>query len=103
MLITTTPTVEGKPIRDYLGVVVGETILGTNVFRDVFAGLKDIIGGRAGAYEEKMREARAMAFKEVQDEAEKLGATAVVGVDIDYEVIGNNMLMVSVSGTAVRV
>ncbi|HLC29917.1 MAG TPA: heavy metal-binding domain-containing protein [Dehalococcoidia bacterium] len=103
MLITTTPTVEGKPIRDYLGVVVGETILGTNVFRDVFAGLKDIIGGRSGAYEEKMREARAMAFKEVQDEAEKLGATAVVGVDIDYEVIGNNMLMVSVSGTAVRV
>ncbi len=102
MIITTTPTVEGKPIRDYLGVVVGETILGTNVFRDVFAGLKDIIGGRSGAYEEKMREARAMAFKEVQDEAEKLGATAVVGVDIDYEVIGNNMLMVSVSGTAVR-
>jgi len=102
MLITTTPTVEGKPIRDYLGVVVGETILGTNIFRDIGAGLRDLVGGRSGAYEKKMQEARETAINEMVQKAEALGANAVVGVDIDYETVGNNMMMVSTSGTAVK-
>lgn len=102
MLVTTTPAIDGRPIRDYLGIVVGEAVLGTSVFRDVFAGLRDLVGGRSGAYEEKMREARDVAIQEMAAEAEKLGADAVVGVDIDYETIGNNMMMVSASGTAVK-
>ncbi len=102
MLVTSTPAVEGKPIRDYLGIVVGETIVATSIFRDVMASLRDLVGGRSGAYEEKMREARAVALREMTEEAEKLGANAVVSVDIDYETIGNNMLMVSASGTAVK-
>jgi uncharacterized protein YbjQ (UPF0145 family) len=102
MLVTNTPAVEGKPIRDYLGIVVGETIVATSIFRDVMASLRDLVGGRSGAYEEKMREARAVALREMTEEAEKLGANAVVSVDIDYETIGNNMLMVSASGTAVK-
>ena len=104
MLITTTPTIEGRPVRDYLGVVTGEVIIGANIFRDLFANIRDIVGGRAGAYEGALREARLQAFDELRYEAERLGADAVVAVDIDYEVVGQSgsMLMVSVSGTAVR-
>jgi uncharacterized protein YbjQ (UPF0145 family) len=104
MIITTTPNVEGQPIEAYLGVVTGEVIVGANIFRDLFAGIRDIVGGRSGAYENALRGAREQAFAELQADALELGANAVVGVDIDYEVIGKggSMLMVSVSGTAVR-
>ncbi|WP_028030601.1 heavy metal-binding domain-containing protein [Gemmobacter nectariphilus] len=101
MIVTTTPTVEGRPAREYLGIVTGEAILGANIFRDLFASVRDIVGGRAGAYEQELGKARRTALAEMQDEARRLGADAVVGVDLDYEVI-NNMLMVSASGTAVR-
>jgi len=100
MIVTTTPSVDGYRITQYRGVVVGEAILGANVFRDIFAGITDIIGGRSGAYEASLAEARSTAIKELEDRAREAGATAVVGVDLDYEVI-NNMLMVSASGTAV--
>jgi len=105
MIVTTTPDVEGKSISQYLGVVTGEAVVGANIFRDVFAGIRDIVGGRSGAYEDELRKAREVAFQELQEEAERLGGNAVVGVDIDYEVLGqrNGMLMVSVSGTAVRI
>ncbi|PWE17433.1 hypothetical protein DDZ18_07065 [Marinicauda salina] len=103
MIVTTTPSVEGKPIRDYHGVVTGEAILGAHVFRDMFAGIRDLVGGRSGSYEKSLREAREIALQELADEASRLGADAVVGVDLDYEVIGQqgSMLMVSASGTAV--
>lgn len=101
MIVTTTPTVEGRPIRDYKGIVVGEAIMGANVVRDFFAQVTDFVGGRSGAYETKLKDAREAAMGELQDEAAKMGANAVVGVDIDYEVVGDTMLMVSVSGTAV--
>lgn len=100
MLITTTPSVEGRRIRTYHGIVVGEAILGANVFRDLFAGITDIIGGRSSAYEEELGRARQTALSEMEDRARAMGANGVVGVDLDYEVI-NNMLMVSASGTAV--
>jgi uncharacterized protein YbjQ (UPF0145 family) len=100
MIVTTTPSVEGSKITQYHGIVVGEAILGANVFRDLFAGITDIIGGRSGAYEQELGKARATAIAEMEDHARSLGASAVVGVDLDYEVI-NNMLMVSASGTAV--
>ena len=100
MIVTTTPSIEGRQITAYHGVVVGEAILGANVFRDVFAGITDIIGGRSSAYEESLGEARATALTEMEDRARQMGGNAVVGVDLDYEVI-NNMLMVSASGTAV--
>lgn len=100
MIVTTTPTVEGRPISAYHGIVVGEAILGANVFRDLFAGITDIIGGRSGAYEEELGRARATALSEMEDRAREMGGNAVVGVDLDYEVI-NNMMMVSASGTAV--
>ncbi len=100
MIVTTTPSVEGRTITDYKGVVVGEAILGANVFRDIFAGITDIIGGRSGAYEQELGKARDIALSELEERAAILGANAVVGVDLDYEVI-NNMLMVSASGTAV--
>ena len=100
MIVTTTPTVEGRKITGYKGIVVGEAILGANVFRDIFAGITDIIGGRSGAYEQSLMEARSTAISELEDRARALGGDAVVGVDLDYEVI-NNMLMVSASGTAV--
>ncbi|MBP0481826.1 heavy metal-binding domain-containing protein [Sagittula salina] len=100
MIVTTTPTVEGHLIAEYKGIVTGEAILGANIFRDVFAGITDIIGGRSGAYEKSLAEARETALTELEERAAERGATAVVGVDIDYEVI-NNMLMVSASGTAV--
>ena len=104
MIITTTPTVEGRPIREYLGIVTGEVIVGANIFKDLFAGIRDIVGGRAGAYEQTLRDARREAFYELEAEAARLGANAVVGIDIDYEVVGANgsMLMVSASGTAVK-
>lgn len=100
MIVTTTPNVEGYQIAEYHGIVTGEAILGANVFRDIFAGITDIIGGRSGAYEKSLAEARETALAEMQDRARALGANAVVGVDLDYEVI-NNMLMVSASGTGV--
>ncbi|KQN70193.1 heavy metal-binding domain-containing protein [Devosia sp. BK] len=105
MIISTTPTLEGQPIREYLGVATGEVIVGANIFKDLFAGIRDIVGGRAGAYESTLRSARQEAFRELEAEAKRLGGNAVVGVDIDYEVVGQNgsMLMVSISGTAVRV
>lgn len=102
VLITTTPTVEGRPIEAYLGVVSGEAILGANVIKDLFAGISDILGGRSGAYEGELRRARAIALDELAAAASELGANAVAGVDIDYETIGGSMLMVTASGTAVR-
>ena len=104
MILTTTPGVEGRPIREYLGIVTGEAVLGANIFRDLFAGVRDVVGGRSGAYEKELRRAREIAFQELEEAAAARGANAVVGVDIDYEVLGgkNGMLMVSVSGTAVR-
>ena len=100
MIVTTTPSVEGRRITQYHGIVVGEAILGANVIRDMFAGITDILGGRSGAYEQELGKARATALDEMEERARALGAAAVVGVDLDYEVI-NNMLMVSASGTAV--
>lgn len=105
MLLTTTPEIEGQPIRCYHGVVTGETILGANIFRDVFAAVRDIVGGRAAAYEKSLAEARQTALDEMAANAERLGGNAVVGIDLDYEVLGrgNSMLMVSATGTAVSV
>ena len=105
MLKTTTPTIEGHAILQYHGVVVGEAILGANVFKDIFASVRDIVGGRAGAYERELGRARDVAFQELEEEAAKLGANAVVGIDLDYEVVGKagSMMMVSISGTAVTV
>lgn len=105
MILTTTPNIEGKQIREYLGVVTGEAILGANVFKDFFANIRDIVGGRSGMYERELRSARDIALEEVEQAALDLGANAVVGIDLDYEVLGqaNGMLMVSVSGTAVVV
>ena len=104
MIISTTTLIEGHPVREYLGVVTGEVIVGANIFKDLFANIRDIVGGRAGAYESTLRDARREAFAEVESEAYRLGADAVIGVDIDYEVVGQggSMLMVSVSGTAVK-
>ena len=103
MLVTTTPTVDGKRITKYFGIVTGEAILGANVFKDVFAGIRDIVGGRSATYEKEMQRARDLALEEIQSKAQALGANAVIGVDLDYEVLGanNGMLMVSASGTAV--
>lgn len=103
MIITTTPGVDGRSVREYRGVVTGEAILGAHIFRDLFAGIRDVVGGRSGAYEKSLRQAREIAFKELEEEALKLGADAVIGVDLDYEVIGEkgSMMMVSASGTAV--
>ena len=103
MLLSTTPTIEGRRIREYKGVVTGEAILGANMFRDFLAGIRDLVGGRAGAYEKVLHDARDMALEELGEEARRLGGNAVVGIDLDYEVLGSNgsMLMVSASGTAV--
>lgn len=101
MLITTTPTVEGKPIGEYRGIVTGEAIMGANIVRDIFASITDIVGGRSGTYETKLNHARQVALKEMQEKAAAMGANAVVGVDLDYEVVREGMLMVSASGTAV--
>ncbi|MEW6573351.1 MAG: heavy metal-binding domain-containing protein [Bacillota bacterium] len=105
MLITTTPNIEGKKIVRYLGLVSGEAIMGANIFKDFFAGIRDIVGGRSATYEKELRSAKDLAIEEMVEQAKKLGANAVLGVDLDYETIstgsGGNMLMVSASGTAV--
>ena len=106
MIVTTTPSIEGQRIIDYCGVVSGEAILGANIFKDFFAGIRDIVGGRSAAYERSLQEAREAAIREMVQLAKELGANAVIGVDLDYESIaissGGNMLMVSASGTAVK-
>jgi uncharacterized protein YbjQ (UPF0145 family) len=103
MIVTTTQSIEGKRIQKYLGIVMGEAVMGANLFRDLFAGIRDLVGGRSAAYENELQRAREIALEEMQQWAAELGANAIVGVDIDYEVLGqrNGMLMVSVSGTAV--
>lgn len=105
MIVTTTDGIDGKPVTQYLGVVSGEAIMGTNVFRDIFASIRDIVGGRSGAYEKSLKEGKDTAIQEMIEEAQMLGADAIVGVDLDYEVIGGDqktMLMVSANGTAVK-
>ncbi|MEX0368490.1 MAG: heavy metal-binding domain-containing protein [Ruegeria sp.] len=101
MIVTTTPSVEGRQIAKYHGIVVGEAIMGANVVRDFFASITDVVGGRSGAYESKLQDARETALQELEMRAADKGADAVVGVDLDYEVVGESMLMVSASGTAV--
>lgn len=105
MLITTTHTLQGREISDYKGLVTGEAILGANLFKDLFAGIRDIVGGRSGAYEEKLAKAREITVGEMQQQAQSMGANAIIGVDLDYETVGQNgsMLMVSATGTAVYV
>lgn len=103
MLITTTNTVEGKKIIKYIGLVTGETIIGANLFRDLFAGISDIVGGRSGSYEQVLKEAKNTAIQEMQQYAASMGANAVIGVDLDYETVGSggSMLMVTACGTAI--
>lgn len=105
MLVSTTPSLEGKKIVKYLGLVSGEAILGANIFKDLFASIRDIVGGRSGAYEDELRKAKHIAVQEMIDQARAMGANAVVGVDLDYETVSTgssgNMLMVSASGTAI--
>jgi uncharacterized protein YbjQ (UPF0145 family) len=104
MIVTTTPSIQGQEITAYLGIVTGEAILGANIMKDIFAGFRDIVGGRSGAYEQELQKARVIAMREMEEQATELGANAIVGVDIDYETVSTgNMLMVSVSGTAVKV
>ena len=103
MILTTTNNIEGHTITAYKGIVVGEAIMGANIVRDFFAGVTDIVGGRSGAYETKLKDARDEAMRELEERAAMMGANAVVGVDLDYEVVGDSMLMVSVSGTAVTI
>ena len=105
MIVTTTNTIETHQVKEYLGIVTGETIIGANIFKDFFAGIRDIVGGRSGSYERVLREEKETALKEMEQEAQKLGATAVIGVDLDYETVGKNggMLMVTASGTAVKI
>lgn len=106
MIVSTTPSIDGRRITEYLGLVSGDAILGANIFKDFFAGIRDIVGGRSAAYEEELRKAKQLALDEMTEQAEMLGASAIVGVDIDYETIqmgqGGGMLMVSANGTAVR-
>jgi uncharacterized protein YbjQ (UPF0145 family) len=104
MLMTTTVDIQGRTIAEYRGIVTGEAILGANIFKDLFAGIRDIVGGRSGAYEQELRKARVIALDELAAAAQQLGADAVVGIDIDYETVGQggSMLMVTASGTAVR-
>jgi uncharacterized protein YbjQ (UPF0145 family) len=103
MLMSTTTIIEGRPVREYLGIVTGEVIVGANIFKDLFASVRDIVGGRSGSYESTLRDARKTALDEAAQEAKALGADAVIGVDLDYEVLGQggSMLMVTASGTAV--
>ncbi|MEQ8237146.1 MAG: YbjQ family protein [Syntrophomonadaceae bacterium] len=102
MILTTTSAVEGQAVRQYLGLVTGEAIMGANVVRDIFASITDIVGGRSGAYETKLSEARRIAVEEMTDQARSMGADAIIGIDLDYEVIRDGMLMVAASGTAVK-
>ena len=104
MILTTTNGVDGKTVNQYLGIVTGETIIGANIFKDFFAGIRDIVGGRSGSYERVLREAKDTALKEMEQEAIRLGADAIIGIDLDYETVGahGGMLMVTASGTAVR-
>jgi uncharacterized protein YbjQ (UPF0145 family) len=105
MQLTTTPSIEGKHVVKYCGVIAGEAILGANLFKDLFAGIRDLVGGRSGTYEKELQRAREIALEELRQRAQDLGANAVIGIDIDYEIMGkeNGMLMVSASGTAVIV
>lgn len=107
MIMTTTSTLQDKTVTDYRGIVTGEAILGANIFKDLFAGIRDIVGGRSGAYEKELAKARSIAMQEMQERAEAIGANAVIGIDLDYETVtvgsGGGMLMVTASGTAVTV
>ncbi|KAF6549222.1 MULTISPECIES: heavy metal-binding domain-containing protein [Bacillus] len=103
MIVTTTNTIQGKEIIDYIDIVNGEAIMGANIVRDIFASVRDVVGGRSGAYESKLKEARDIAMEEMKQLATQKGANAIVGIDVDYEVVRDGMLMVAVSGTAVRV
>jgi uncharacterized protein YbjQ (UPF0145 family) len=104
MIVTTTSQLEGKKIEQYLGIVVGEAVMGANLFKDIFASIRDIVGGRSGAYEDELTKARKIGFQELENEARAMGANAIIGIAIDYEVVGKggSMLMVSISGTAIR-
>ena len=104
MILSTTNNIDGKPVKDYLGIVTGETIIGANIVKDVFASIRDIVGGRSSSYEKVLREAKNTALKDMTENAEKLNADAVIGIDLDYETVGNRggMLMVTASGTAVK-
>ncbi|MGN6214289.1 heavy metal-binding domain-containing protein [Parafilimonas sp.] len=105
MLLTTTNNIEGKPVQEYLGIVTAETIIGANIFKDIFAGIRDIVGGRSGTYERVIEEARTNALRELEMRAQQMGANAVVGIDLDFETVGSggSMLMVVATGTAVRI
>lgn len=103
MIVTTTSTIQGKEIEEYIDIVNGEAIMGANIVRDLFASVRDVVGGRSGAYESKLKEARDIAMDEMKNLAKQKGANAIVGIDVDYEVVREGMLMVAVSGTAVRV
>lgn len=105
MIVTTTPNIEGKQIVEYLGIVTGEAIMGANLFKDLFASIRDIVGGRSAAYEQELVKAKELALQEMKERAMEMGANAILGVDLDYEVLGqnNSMLMVSASGTAVKI
>lgn len=102
MILSTTSNLENKNITQYLGIVTGETIIGANIFRDFFSAIRDVVGGRAASYEKVLRETKDIALKEMKHEAQRLGANAIIGIDLDYEQIGEGMLMVTASGTAVR-
>jgi uncharacterized protein YbjQ (UPF0145 family) len=104
MIVSTTNNIEGRPVKNYLGIVTGETIIGANILKDFFAGIRDIVGGRSGSYERVLREAKDTALKEMKENATRLGADAVLGIDLDYETVGNRggMLMVTASGPAVK-
>ncbi|MGG0233721.1 heavy metal-binding domain-containing protein [Bacillus tropicus] len=103
MIVTTTNIIQGKEIIDYIDIVNGEAIMGANIVRDIFASVRDVVGGRSGAYESKLKEARDIAMEEMKQLAKQKGANAIVGIDVDYEVVRDGMLMVAISGTAVRV
>jgi uncharacterized protein YbjQ (UPF0145 family) len=104
MLTTTTHSIEGRPVREYLGVISAETIIGANIFKDLFAGIRDIVGGRSGTYERVLQEAKQTAMRELEERAVSMGANAVIGIDLDFETVGSgNMLMVIASGTAVKI
>lgn len=102
MIVTTTPTIQGKEIKEYLGIVTGEAIMGANIIKDIFASITDIVGGRSAAYEKELTRAREIALREMEENARTLGANGIVGVDLDYETVREGMLMVAVSGTAVK-